>query len=217
MQVVEIQIGSAPPPPPPPQITLGLDLGQPGETVALAVVETTWSGNVGAHALRHLERFVPGVPYSTMLARVREIRAPLHDPPLVLDATSAGAPIVERFRDLPGASTIVVLTNGTGSTREGDIHRVSLRDVVGQAQLCLQEGRLRVSRGLDLAGELARELRSFRLKQTAATDPVPWRTGASDDLVYACSLALWQAEEWRPCTWPEPKHHPFTFGDGSFR
>ncbi len=217
MYVAEIHLGSAPPPPLPPQVTLGLDLGQPGETVALALVETTWTGDVGTHALRHLERFLPGTTYSTMLARVLEVRAPLRNPPLVVDATSAGAPIVERFRSLPGACTLVVFTNGSGASQEGDIHRVPLRDVAGRAQLILQEGRLRVARGLDLAEEFLRELRNFRLKQTAVTDPVPWRTGASDDLVYAAALALWQAEEWRPVVWPESKHHPFTFGYGTFR
>ncbi len=215
MYVTEIQFGSAPPPPPPPQLTLGLDLGQPGEVVALAVAETTWTGPSASHALRHLERFLPGTPYSTMLARVAEIRGTLRPAVLVVDATSAGAPIVDRFERL-GSVVKVVLTNSEASDLGLDSHRLPLRDVVGQAQLVLQEGRLRVARGLALADELTRELRSYRVKLTAATDAVAWRTGPGDDLVLAVSLALWWAEMNQP--WELPAAPPSSsLFDGSFR
>ncbi len=57
-----------------------------------------------------------------------------------------------------------------------------------------ENGRLKIAKGLPLAGALMGELRAFKVRFTAkGRDTYAARSGAHDDLVMAVALAVWFA------------------------
>jgi hypothetical protein len=193
----------APPPLPKtgPTFTLGLDLGGPGDTTTLAVVETTVPDDAApkVHAVRHVERFV-GTSYADIAERIHGIRSRdgFREAYLVIGATAAGEPVVKRFEELDGPSYSVTFTAGE-RTEAGARLRLPLKDAAGLAHLLLEDSRLRIAEALHLAPELARELRRYTPKLNgAAPTAAAWREGTSDDLVLSVLLALWKAETIAP-------------------
>jgi hypothetical protein len=85
---------------------VGLDLGQPHELMAAAVLEKIYAWNgpneyVSHSAVRHLERFSPGTAYATMAVRLvmKFEESPLAGAMLVVDQTMVGKPVMDLFRD----------------------------------------------------------------------------------------------------------------------
>lgn len=219
---------------------VGLDLGQPHEFTALAVVEkTSVADHEGkrhtGYAVRHLERFAIGTPYGEVFDRVVGMFAspPLKDGTLVIDQTGVGKPVVKVLRERDDRPSLVEVTIGAGLQAEYDGHGgwlVPKLDLVGGLQVLLQEKRLKVAESLAEANTLVRELTNFRVKPLPAntTDPLAaWREGQHDDLVFAVVLAVWQAErhcDWdvhfldkpfvatRPAWWDRPFYWPPSFG-----
>lgn len=185
----------------------GLDLGQPHEFTALAVVEkTTVEQRTGAsettYSVRHLERFALSTPYATVFDRVVQMfaAAPLAGNTLVVDQTGVGAPVLKLLRHRDGCPHMisVTITNALDPALDG--HGgwlVPKLDLVGGLQVLLQSKRLKVAESLAEAGTLVRELTNFRVKPLPVntTDPLAaWREGQHDDLVFAVALAVWQGE-----------------------
>src|SRR6516225_9656205 len=93
---------------------LGLDLGQAQDFTALAVLEAKYQVRddkwARTYACRHLSRWPLGTRYVQIAADMRDLlerppqRLPPQDPPplmgsvLTVDATGAGAPVVEILR-----------------------------------------------------------------------------------------------------------------------
>jgi hypothetical protein len=74
---------------------------------------------------------------------------------------------------------------------------VPKRDLVAAVQVLLQNGRLKIAEGLELAPTLRKELLGFRVKvdpKTAHDSYEHWREGDHDDLVLATALACWYRE-----------------------
>jgi hypothetical protein len=66
------------------------------------------------------------------------------------------------------------------------------KDLVTGLQVVLQGRRSQIARSLPEAATLVRELSSFQVKASAATEElVPWREGTHDDLVLAAAEAAW--------------------------
>lgn len=182
----------------------GLDLGQAQDYTALVVVERLREGEGTAYHVRHLQRFDLGTPYTQIAA---EVGALLERPPLrgctalVVDATGVGAPVVEMLGARGLAPTPVWITAAErAEPAPGGGWRVPKRDLVGQLQVLLQSGRLKVAAALPEAGRLVEELLGFSLRFTPAGRDVytAWREGAHDDLVLALALACWAAEHAGP-------------------
>src|SRR5262245_19486962 len=85
----------------------GLDLGGVQDYTALAVLEKSTpvdrrgeACGPGSYALRHLERFVPGTPYTEVCARLAALfaQAPLRDSLLGVDQTGVGKPVFDLVR-----------------------------------------------------------------------------------------------------------------------
>src|SRR6516164_9218464 len=189
---------------------VGLDLGQPHEFTALAVLERPLAsaedllaGCRPAYALRHLRRFPLGTPYPAVMQAVVSLlgSARLSDPTLVVDQTGVGHAVVGMLAEaLRGRVACLffpmTLTAGHAVTggEDGVLH-VPKKELVGTLQVLLQTRRLRVARTLPDAAELVQELENFRAKVTAARQETleSWREGRHD-LILAVAVAAWLGE-----------------------
>jgi phage FluMu gp28-like protein len=182
---------------------VGLDLGQSRDYTALCVAEKVppeASDDYELH-VRYLERF-RDVLYPDVAERVRR----LMDVPqlegkaaLAVDATGVGAAVGDMLRRSGLTFYAVTITGGDTETQSGyDRYRVPKRDLVGNLQVLLQCGRLKIARSLDHAETLRAELLNFRVKINVATahdSYEAWREGDHDDLVLAAALAAWRAQK----------------------
>lgn len=201
---------------------MGLDLGQSGDPTAIAIAElveppTRPTMDVPAYPtaeqlreltaperraaglyLRHLERIALNTPYPAIVERVVRMvtNAPLKGRvDLVVDATGVGRPVVDMFRAAGLDLTAVTITSGNAASGDGRDWRVPKRDLVVGLQVLLQEGRLKIAKGLPEADALVQELLAFKVKidATTAHDSYNAREGAHDDLVLAAAMACWKA------------------------
>lgn len=181
-----------------PRFCIGVDLGQKHDHTAIAVVERSPSLLV-----RHVERVALGTPYSMVVAHLREMvgrKEVRRQCALVVDATGLGGPIVEmpRAAGLGCEITAVTITGGEREQRSGGLSvSVPKRDLIAGVQVSLENGELRVARGLKELGSLVRELVNVRM--TSGTGMGRVRIGADgcgehDDLVIALALACWRAK-----------------------
>jgi hypothetical protein len=194
----------------------GLDLGQAQDYTVLSILEriTThytrleWAEHGGPpppepprYELRWLERFPLGTPYP---AQVKRVGALLGQPPvkenvrLILDHTGCGRPIYDLFVDAKLQCPLwgITIHGGDKVSREGGLYRVPKRDLVGAAQVLLQNGQLKIASALPEATTLTKELQNFRMKIAASGHDSyeAWREGQHDDLGLSLSLACWFAE-----------------------
>jgi hypothetical protein len=158
--------------------------------------------------LRHLERYDLGTPYPKIIEHVTRlltrhpIRPHLEATRLLIDATGVGRPVVDSFRAQGVHPIGITIHGGERVTQEvageRDITlRVPKRDLVAAVQTLLQNGRLQIAAGLDLAAVLRKELLNFRVKvdpKTAHDSYSHWREGDHDDLVLATACACWYRE-----------------------
>jgi len=193
---------------------LGLDLGQSSDPSALTVTEKRVPiRGRGMHppergepryAVRHIERFDLGTPYPEVVRQVAAVKeAPQtgHDPPIVVDATGLGGPVIDQFHEEGVEPVEVVFTSGREPTKEhgprgGARYGVPKRDLATLVQSLLQSRRLTIAEALRGAGQLVQEMKSFRVKMTGsgharfehATE------SDSDDVLLSLACALWYAE-----------------------
>ena len=168
------------------------------------------------YALRHLDRFALGTPFTRIADDVGRLVGRLsseeHYPTLLIDQTGVGKPLVDLFRRSPMRANItaVCITAGQqASTQEDGTRLVPKVELVSCLQVLLQGRRFRVARDLPAAQKLARELQNFRMKVTLSTGDNlgAWRENQHDDLVFAVALACWMAER-------EPPWGPNAFSSG---
>jgi hypothetical protein len=118
---------------------------------------------------------------------------------LAVDATGVGAAVVDMLRRSGLTFDAVTITGGDTETQSDyDSYRVPKRDLVGNLQVLLQSGRLKIVRSLEHAETLRAELLNFRVKINVATahdSYEAWREGDHDDLVLAAALAAWKAQK----------------------
>jgi hypothetical protein len=156
-------------------------------------------------AVRHLERFELGTTYTAVVEKVAQLvrSDPLREMPAVLlvDKTGVGAAVLDSFTHARIGAVAITLHGG--STVSRDPHRagfrVPKRDLVTVTQVLLQNGLLRVAKGLTEAETLRKELLNFRVKidpNTAHDSYEHWREGDHDDLVLSVSMAAWFRQWW---------------------
>jgi hypothetical protein len=191
---------------------VGMDLGQPHEFTALAVLERPLAfaedllaGRRPAYALRHLRRFPLGTPYPEVMQAVIRLlsTARLSDPALVVDQTGVGHAVVDMLADalrgrVPCLFFPMTLTAGHAVTGgEAAVLHVPKKELVGTLQVLLQTRRLQVFRSLPEAAVLVQELENSRAKVTTARQETLelWREGRHDDLVLAVPMAAWLGEQ----------------------
>jgi hypothetical protein len=193
---------------------MGLDLGQAQEFTALAVLER-WQGDgieafprsVNYYAVRHLERFAMGTPFTEVVARVVELfwTRDLSGSTLVMDQTVVGQPVVQMFRRAGINARIrpVAVTSGQKATKDKGVWLIPRKELVSTLQVLLQARRIKVSPALPDAQLLVQELMNFKAKPVTATDDTleSWREGPHDDLVLAVAIAAWEGEHYLDWSW----------------
>ena len=195
---------------------IGLDLGQAQDYTALAVIERPEPvrGELPDYALRHLQRFPLGTPYTKIVPAVADLAKSemLNHPTLVVDYTGVGRALVDMLKKAQMGCRIVPVTITAGQAvtknEDGSFH-VPKKELVTVMQLLLQARRLKVASSLAEADTLVEELQNFRVKITASANEIfgTWREGQHDDLVLATAVAGWWAE----------KHRRYTFSAEDFR
>ena len=202
----------------PTRFFVGLDLGQPQELTALAVLQRADSSPATC-AVRHLRRWPVGTSYPAIITEVSNVvRALAPTPTLVVDQTAVGRPVVQLLRAAGLRCPLYAVTITAGHSVAGDADSVHVpkKELVSVLQVLLQYRRLKVASSLAEAATLMRELTAFQAKVTlTANDPAaPWRDGPHDDLVLAVALGAWLAENRiEPYTgplvyWPDVRRGP---------
>jgi hypothetical protein len=182
---------------------VGLDLAQPHESTALAVLAREVLDRQTSYAVHHLERWPPGTPYPHMAKEVsallgsRELRGCR----LVVDQTAVGRAVASMFRPAGAVSVLLVLISAGHAVTRGEdgCTHVPKKELVSSVQALLRTWRLKVAAGLPLAEALSREMASFRsaVKLSGGEDEITWREREHDDLVLAVALAAWEGERIR--------------------
>ncbi len=174
---------------------IGLDLGQRRDFSAIAVIERAEYLHV-----RHLERIALGTPYAGVVARVGELarhRVLAGKARAVVDATGVGAPVVEKMRSgrVGCRVTAVTITGGERAHGFGEDWHVPKKDLLSGVRVLLEEGRLKIHRGLSESATLVRELTDIRVRQAASGGVSMGAEGPGqhDDLALAVALACWRA------------------------
>jgi len=190
-----------------------------GRATRLCRYTQEWREDEPKYAVRHLERVPLGTSYVRVVEMVRSmmVREPLRGrTELVVDATGAGAPVVDLFREwldvisTAGVMTPVTITAGSlGQETEGKgagERRVPRQDLVAGLVVMLEEKKLAIAGGMAEARSLVEELVGFdRSSGTGAGSP---GSGSHDDLVMALGLAVWagtKRRELRMSRMPRPK------------
>lgn len=195
----------------------GLDLGQTTDPSALVIVEATGTRRtiVGRDRstglpcdqpvevmpltqldVRHVERFPLNTKYVAIenLMRHRMARVPMPRY-LVLDKTGVGMGVYEMFTAMSPIG--ITFTSGGQITCDAEhSYHVPKRDLIGCAQVLLQNRVMRIAKDVHYADLLISELLNFRMKiSTAGHDTYEaWRQGDHDDLVNALAMACWIAQ-----------------------
>jgi len=196
-----------------PKIYLGIDFGQANDYTALAILEraTVHTGpknhwnyerkKVERFSIRHLERFPLGTPYTAVVSRIGQIvrsTDPKTDLCLCADATGVGRPVIDMLRALQLGRLIyaVTITSGNAESCDGIFYNVPKSKLLNQIIHQFENGALKISGHLDLAGTLLEELAGLRVKVSNAGNDIysTWRSSQHDDLLFAVALANWLAE-----------------------
>jgi hypothetical protein len=153
--------------------------------------------------LRHLERYELGTRYTEIISRVKRlllrepIRRHIERTGFLVDKTGVGAAVIDNFWQSGVHPMSIVIHGGSSVTPEVYGFRVPKKDLVAAVQTLLQNERLKIAEGLELAPVLKRELLNFRVKVNPATahdSYEHWRESDYDDLVLATALACWYRE-----------------------
>jgi hypothetical protein len=195
---------------------IGVDFGQSRDFTAIAVVEraeTTgawdpvmfaWKKVVSLQ-LRYLERIALGTPYPEVVERVVQVTQwpeMAGRCRLAVDGTGVGRPVVDLLRRARPACVLmpVNITSGLKQTEEAGYYGVPKRDLILGLQVLLQRGVLRIAAGLEHGPDLVKEMAAMQVKITLSGHEqyAVWREGTHDDLVFAVSLACWNAQNMYP-------------------
>ena len=183
-------------------VCIGVDLGQPRDFTAIAVVTkndriTRVQGHLawmrcedrqkGAAELRFLERLRLGTPYTNVVERIVQIaRHPVFANArrkLVVDASGVGRPVIDMIREArPGCDLWpVTITGGTGERYSGGMHCVAKTNLIAGLRASMEVGGVKIAGSLKEARGLVKELTDFGGR-------------GHDDMAMALALAVWGVE-----------------------
>jgi hypothetical protein len=185
---------------------LGLDLGQVRDHSAIAIVERNDHAMFGGRAENapYFVRYAGRVPLGTPYPRVVEwVRRVAEQPEmygqcrLAADATGVGAPVIEMLRAARLGCDLspVTITGGEQAHQTGAMWHVPKKDLLSGVQVLLEQGQLRMARGMPETGALVKELLDVQIRLNGRGGVRMGAEGAGkhDDLVIALGLAVWLA------------------------
>jgi hypothetical protein len=185
----------------------GLDLGKQSDYAAFATLDRQplppphppkrrWKYDV-----RWLHAWELGTDYTVIAEDVRVLydRPQLSNSKLAVDATGVGMPTYDMIRSKrPRCGLTPIMTTGgklSHKDPKSGIWMVPKADLVAVLVVLLQGGYIKIDERLPLAARLARELKEFRVKITAAANETFGADGNHhDDLVSAVARAAWLGE-----------------------
>lgn len=190
------------------RFALGLDLGQVTDYAALSLIHERPARPEPIHDVPYLYRWQLGTSYTKVadatIGRAKAVLARERGAAvyLVVDGTGVGRGVVDMIAEkLAGVDVemiVIIITSGNAPRFDvrDDGHQewhVPKKDLVGAAQVLLQDGRLNVSPRLAEAQTLTEELKNFRMKITTSANMQyeAHREGDHDDLVLAVALPCW--------------------------
>jgi hypothetical protein len=184
---------------------LGLDLGQATDPTVAVVLEAHGDGQVRVYDIKHIEPYRLGTTYPAIIQAVSALldRSPLQGQcALVIDHTGVGRAIYDMFVEAGLKPIGITITPGKNWHQESSTqYHVAKELLVGVAQKFVQSERIRGSFRVKHSAVLKRELKAFRVKRTKGLNEVygpDVRESAHDDMVLACTCALWYAEHQGP-------------------
>jgi hypothetical protein len=153
--------------------------------------------------VRHLQRMPLGLSYPTI---VHDIGLMLERPPmrgvaeLVIDETGVGRAVGDIFTQSGLKLVRVTITSGNDESMSGSRrYSVSKTNLISLLDAKLHTGELRFAKELREAPAMEEELKDFRRHVSeSGRYSFEARAGKHDDLVLACSIALWRAVRLRP-------------------
>jgi hypothetical protein len=169
--------------------------------------------------LVYLKRPKLGTPYDTIARRVADLVCELEPKgafgelgqvTLSVDGTGVGRGVVDMLRTefkrrgatssaVPKVDFRAVSVTGSQTSLKRPEGRdgywsVPKKDLVFPAVAALQQGKIRIAKGIEGRDALVNELRNYKRTTNIATGNVsfePWRESDHDDLIFATCLALW--------------------------
>ncbi len=192
-------------------IGVGLDLGQAQDYTVFAAVERLpllhpipnapkrkWS-----YAVRHLEQFELGTPYTDIVAAFKKrLESPsLKGCRVAADYTGVGRPVVDMLKAAKLSCRLepILTTSGHKSTydKEDAAWHVPKKDLVSALQVLLQLHLLTCHPKVPLAARFQKQLAEFKVKISRAANEQfgAWADGQHDDIVLAVALICWLFEE----------------------
>ena len=154
--------------------------------------------------VRHLERLTLKTSYPKVVEHIVKTMQQLsaYRVALVVDATGVGMPVVEMLAQAGLNPVAITITGGSSISVEwGDwnVRRINVpkRDLIGAAQVLLQNGRLRLAEGIPEMPTFRREMLAYRVKISLRGHDSygnDWREAPHDDLVLAVALPCWYRE-----------------------
>lgn len=186
---------------------ISADLGQANDYTAISVLEkiVTGPGVLGYHGegdieyhLRHMERPPRGTEYPAVVDRLIELfnseQLAGEEKAVVIDLTGVGRPVYDMMKKSGfhlSLNAISITGGGTVNFVDGHFN-VPKRDLVTNLQVMLQNGSMRIAKGIKEADALVEELANFQVKITAGGhDVYGGRSGVHDDLVLSVAMAAW--------------------------
>ncbi len=188
---------------------ISADLGQANDYTAISIIERIIKGEgvLGhdregekAYHLRHIERPPRGTEYPAVVERLVEL---YHSPQLaeavkavVIDYTGVGRPVYDLMRQRGFYSSLnaISITAGDQVTSGRGVYNVPKRDLITNLQVMLQNGTMKIAKGIKEADALVEELTNFQVKITASGhDVYGARSGLHDDIVLSVAMGAWLA------------------------
>jgi hypothetical protein len=172
---------------------LAADIGQVADYTALVALRRSDGRNLECIGI---DRIPLGTPYpaqANRLAALTRQGVMRGRCLLAVDATGVGKPVVDLLRPAvrPTPFYAITITSGSIANRDGNDWHVPKRDLIGAAQVALQQRRLRIAATLADASVLADELMAYRVTIAANghdTYGNDWRQAEHDDLVLALAI-----------------------------
>lgn len=187
---------------------LGLDLGQAADFSALCALQRKeclgpflpQSRPNKYYACLGLKRWPLGTSYPNIVKEVEDLtkKAELQDAFLIVDASGVGRPVIDMLKEahLPAKLKPVIITAGNSESFTNSYYHVAKQMLISNAQIVLQERRVRLPTNSSEITTLVRELENYRVKVTqAANETFNAREGEHDDLCLAFALCCWWGEK----------------------
>jgi hypothetical protein len=191
---------------------IGCDPASRVDFAGVVVNEPEGSGRTMIHTVRHIER-MRGLTYPLLAQKLKILverlqpdeRATLRrirpaEVVIALDATGAGIPIADMFReaDLRARLVEISFTSGQETRQEGGggAYYVPKKTLIGGLGLVVETGRLVLAEGMKFADVLRREFESFTQTLSASgRSTFEAASGAHDDLLSALAMSVFLAEK----------------------